>query len=105
MTKVIVNKHDRVVVYVGDIVNMSPEGIDVGNMVLGNPSSLEVYTLEVSETVRADKFCYTPQDGFYQNPNYTEPVVPPIPPTLEEIQTQILLNTEYLVVMSELTNI
>lgn len=26
-------------------------------------------------------------------------------PTLEEIQTQTLLNTEYLVVMSELTNI
>lgn len=41
-------------------------------------------------------------DGTFIDPS-VEPIEPQ--PTLEEMQTQILLNTEYLVVMSELTNI
>ncbi|MFE6167006.1 hypothetical protein ACFVP8_03910 [Viridibacillus arvi] len=37
---------------------------------------------------------------------YIPPEVPPVePPTLEEMQAQTLINTEYLVVMSELSNI
>ena len=40
---------------------------------------------------------------------FTEPIAPepdlPAAPTLEEMQMQTLLNTEYLVVMSELSNL
>lgn len=51
-----------------------------------------------------------PQEGWDYTEatnTFTEPTLEPIElqPTLEEIQTQALLNTEYLVVMSELTNI
>lgn len=53
------------------------------------------------------------QEGWDYNSEsgeFTAPIVPePIPvvpqPTLEEMQAQTLLNTEYLVVMSELSNL
>lgn len=42
------------------------------------------------------------EDGSFITP---DPTPIELQPTLEEMQTQALLNTEYLVVMSELTNI
>ncbi|MET3658395.1 hypothetical protein [Sporosarcina psychrophila] len=48
---------------------------------------------------------YDSKTGVFTEPVY-EPVEPIEPqPTQEEIQTQTLLNTEYLVIMSELTNL
>lgn len=48
---------------------------------------------------------YESATGVFTEPIYelVEPIEPQ--PTSEEIQTQTLLNTEYLVIMSELTNL
>lgn len=40
-----------------------------------------------------------------ENPTQEPEPEPETQPTIEEIQTQTLLNTEYLVIMSELTNL
>lgn len=45
---------------------------------------------------------YNPESSAF-TPSRIEPLEPQ--PSLQEIQTQTLLNTEYLVIMSELTNI
>lgn len=48
---------------------------------------------------------YDSETGVFSEPTY-EPVEPvETAPSLEDMQTQTLLNTEYLVVMSELTNL
>lgn len=40
----------------------------------------------------------------YPDPSSQPPLDIPLEPSQEEIQAQILLNTEYLVIMSEITN-
>ena len=48
---------------------------------------------------------YESATGAFTEPDY-EPIEPvEITPTVEEMQMQTLLNTEYLVIMSELTNL
>ena len=62
------------------------------------------YSGEVKEgfTYDVENNEFTEAENPTQEPE-PEPIEPQ--PTIEEIQTQTLLNTEYLVIMSELTNL
>lgn len=70
------------------------------------PNKLKPTSIEVESLPEGDGIIRRRPDGsFYREP-YKEPMTDLDPqPTLDEMQTQTLLNTEYLVIMSELTNL
>ena len=37
---------------------------------------ITLYRVNVPENVEVEKYCYTPNDGFYENPDYVEPPKP-----------------------------
>ena len=37
---------------------------------------ISIYSVEVPSNVEVEKYCYTENDGFYENPDYVEPPKP-----------------------------
>lgn len=62
----------------------------------------ERYIYDAESGIFTESTTPVPEGPVTPNP---EPVLPESQPTLEEMQAQTLLNTEYLVIMSELTNL
>lgn len=46
---------------------------EYGNNCAYPTDSTSVYEVEVPEGVKREKNCYTPEKGFYENPNWAEP--------------------------------
>lgn len=58
------------------------------------PEGLDIFEVdEVPAEVVPDRYCYTPKDGFYPNPNWVEPPKP-IEMRLDEVEETTELNTE-----------
>lgn len=58
-------------------------------------------TNEIPEHVTTIKYCYNETDGFYENPNYTEPEEPV---TLEDLEKEIMelrANLDYLTMLTD----
>jgi hypothetical protein len=82
---------------------------DAFDDILGEDS---IYVENIPRKIEIEgKICYqiyNPVTGKVENA-YEDILLPPVPPapspTMEEMQMQTLLNTEYLVIISEITNV
>jgi len=73
MKKLLINENN-VVIYISDICEIVENGFFVGNNLVFNPTGLHVEEVEsVAEEIVPQKYCYTSEEGFYINPDYTEP--------------------------------
>lgn len=84
---VITNKEDSAIFGFSDVIEQHDSGYsklnDLGIVI--KESDWRVYSVqEIPEEVIPGKYCYTEEKGFYENPNWVEPVEPD--PTEEILQ-------------------
>lgn len=86
MKKVLVNKGDNSVIHVSNIAIEVENGIDVGGIVFGAVDVIDVFDVEDSAIPinAVGKYCYSPSEGFTNNPNWS----PPVDETVAELQAQ-----------------
>lgn len=73
---IITDKETNRIVMVGSNLDYMPNGYPrlVDENIAFVPNSINIYETDViPPRVESEKYCYTPQDGFYPNPNWEEP--------------------------------
>lgn len=72
------------------------------SLTLASGDKLLVISMDnIPEYVEPEKYCYNETDGFYENPNYTEPEEPV---TLEDLEKEIMelrANLDYLTMITD----
>ena len=55
-----------------------------------NPNSCKIYEIEdVANYVEPEKYCYTEERGFYENPDWVEPVNPEVEVIRQEYRDEL----------------
>ena len=80
MMHIVTDKQSSVIVAVGRLKEYWPNGYPIitntdGYDVVYPTTFAELHEVEeIPEGVTAHKYCYTPEVGFHENPNYEEPI-------------------------------
>lgn len=59
-----------VILTIAPVARQLDNGVFTGNAVYGMPNIKIHEVAEVPETAKAQSFCYTPEKGFFKNPDY-----------------------------------
>lgn len=86
----IITDKDDVIFYITETKNYQENGnllVDNDSLAIADYLVKGVYEIqEIPENVEVHKYCYTEENGFYENENYVEPKKEV---TIEELQEQI----------------
>lgn len=105
---------NNVIVFIGDdiyvdINHYNQLSIIINNEIMySNNEDFGIYEVDISNDIIAQKYCYTPELGFYLNDNYVEPSIDepeepePTPDPIDEIE---LLKQKNLELEAQLSNL
>ncbi|GEC93499.1 hypothetical protein [Brevibacillus brevis] len=71
--KVLTKATDKTILHIGKKATIVENGIDVGHTVYANTEDYVIHDVEIIPgDVRIMEYCYTPEDGFYKNPDFPD---------------------------------
>ncbi|TQK41981.1 hypothetical protein FB479_11682 [Brevibacillus sp. AG162] len=71
--KVLTKATDKTILYIGHKAVVVENGIDVGHTVYANTEDYVIHDVEIIPgDVRIMEYCYTPEAGFYRNPDFPD---------------------------------
>lgn len=100
--KYVITDKDNVIIALSETIGYEENGnvlINNGTSAIAASLVKEVYEVnDVPENITGAKYCYAPNDGFYENPNYVEPPKP-VEERLDILETN---STEYELALAEI---
>lgn len=76
----IITDSSDVIIHISETIDHQENGnilVDNNTLAIAKPLVKEVYEIEeISENIEESKYCYTEEQGFYENTNYKEIVTP-----------------------------
>ena len=93
---ILVYNENHAVVDIGSEVIMEHDNyVVVDNLTAYPTQTCTLYETDVSEGIRPQKYCYTPSEGFYLNPQWQEPNKWNLPnEVIEEIKNEAIAEVQ-----------
>lgn len=90
--KYIITGENNIIIHISETIGYQENGnvlVDNNTLAIAKPLVKEVYEVEnIEEGITENKYCYTEEEGFYENENYEEPE-PTNEEKIKDMQEQI----------------
>lgn len=90
--KYIITNENNAIIHISETIGYQENGnvlVDNNTLAIAKPLVKEVFEIEnIEEGITENKYCYTEEQGFYENENYKEPE-PTETQKIEDLQEQI----------------